>query len=331
MSMSATQVQENKKLVWAFWQDLNGAGPEGAADVIGRYCHKDITWHGPHPIYDLEGLEALLSKFWQPLLQAFPDLQRHCDLFIGGHRHWIGAVGKLKGTFARDWLGIPATGREVQIRFGEFSAVYDGQISLTYIIPDVLDVIRQAGFQLLPPSRGEEGPWPGPMTGDGVLLAARDAGDEMSTLHLAKTMCQALDTPSLRQYWDPETMVWCGPSGIGTLRTLKGFEEGHETPFRHGFPQCGRIFAGVHAVEVDDGNYAGWVGWPSIQAIHSGEYLGVPPTGNVVDVRLMDFYRREGDLVIENWVPIDMLHLLLQIGFDVFDELRSQGGGQEKQ
>lgn len=322
--MSTTLLQENKKVVWEFWQELNQAGGEGAADVITRYCHRDIMWHGPHPIYELEGVETLVTGFWQPLLQSFPDLQRRCDLFIGGHQHWIGAVGHFSGTFANDWLGIPATGRETQIRFGEFSAVHDGQIILTYIIPDVLDVIRQAGYQLLPPSLGEEGPWPGPATGDGVLLTARDGGEGLSTLYLAKIMCQALDTPSLRQYWDSETMIWCGPSGIGTLRTLKGFEDGHETPFRHGFPAYGRVIQGFHAAEVDDENYAGWVGWPSIRAIHSGEYLGIPPTGKVVDIRLMDFYRREGDLIIENWVPIDMIHLLLQIGFDVFAELRNQ-------
>lgn len=328
--MSARELLDNKKRVWAFWQELNEAGLEGAAHVIRRRCRKDIKWHGPHPIYDLEGVDALISGFWQPLLQSFPDLQRQCDLFIGGHRHWIGAVGKFSGTFSKDWLGIPATGREAQIRFGEFSAVYDGQVVLTYIIPDVLDLIRQAGLQLLPPSRGEEGPWPGPLTGDGVLLTARDDGAEVSTLHLAKTMCQALDTPSLREYWDPEEMVWCGPSGIGILRTLEGFEVGHETPFRHGFPACSRVFQGVHAVEVDDGNYAGWVGWPSIRAVHAGEYLGIPPTGNVVDVRLMDFYRREGDLIMENWVPIDMIHLLLQVGFDVPEELRLSCGASLK-
>lgn len=321
--MSTTLLQKNKRLVWEFWQEMNQAGPESAADVIGRYCHRDINWYGPHPIYELVGVEALISAFWQPLLQSFPDLQRQCDLFIGGHQHWIGAIGHFSGTFINDWLGIPATGREAQIRFGEFSAVHDGQIILTYIIPDVLDLIRQAGYQLLPPSIGEEGPWRGPKTGDGVLLTTRDDGEELSTLHLAKIMCQALDTPGLRQFWDPERMIWYGPSGIGTLRTLKGFEDGHETPFRHAFPACGRIFQGHHIVEVDEGNYAGWVGWPSIRAIHSGEYLGIPPTGKVVDVRLMDFYRREGKLVIENWVPIDMIHVLLQIGFDVFKELRT--------
>jgi hypothetical protein len=119
-------------------------------------------------------------------------------------------------------------------------------------------------------------------------------------------------------------MIWYGPSGIGTLRTLAGFENGHETPYRHALPTYARIFQGVHAAEVDDGNYAAWVGWPSIRGIHSGEYLGIPPTGNVVDVRLMDFYRREGELIVENWVPIDMVHMLLQMDFDVFAELRSQ-------
>jgi len=41
-------------------------------------------------------------------------------------------------------------------------------------------------------------------------------------------------------------------------------------------------------------------------------------------MRVMDFYRREGDLIVENWVPIDMIHVLLQTGYDVFDELQSQ-------
>ncbi len=322
--MSNTLLQENKMLVWDFWQELNQVEAGGIPDVIRHYCHRDIKWHGPHPICELAGDEDLISSFWQPLLQSFPDLKRECDLFIGGYQHWIGAVGRFNGTFTKDWLGIPATGRKAQIRFGEFSAVHDGQVILTYIIPDILDLIRQAGYQLLPPSRGKEGPWLGPQTGDGVLLTNRDDGEEVSTLHLAKIMCGALDTPGLRQYWDPETMIWYGPSGIGTLRTLEGFEDGHETPFRHALPTYGRSLQGNHTVEVNEGNYAGWVGWPSICAIHAGEYLGIPPTGNAVNVRLMDFYRREGNLIVENWVPIDMIHLLLQIGFDVFEELRNR-------
>ena len=36
----------------------------------------------------------------------------------------------------------------------------------------------------------------------------------------------------------------------------------------------------------------------------------------------MDFYRREGELIIENWVPVDMLHLFLTMGYDVLAELQ---------
>jgi hypothetical protein len=77
-------------------------------------------------------------------------------------------------------------------------------------------------------------------------------------------------------------------------------------------------------VEVGEGNYAGWVGWPSIRTYHSGEYLGVPPTGKLLEWRLMDFYRREGDLIVENWVPVDMVHLFRTMGVDIFEELKRQ-------
>ena len=149
-------VQHNKRLVWEFWQKLNASQPDAVAEVVRAYVHPNITWHGPHPINDLNGADALIEGFWQPLRQAFPDLKRTSQILIGGHVHWVAEIGYFRGTFARDWLGIPATGREIEIRFGEFSAVYDGKIILTYILPDILDVIRQAGFQLVPPSRGAE-------------------------------------------------------------------------------------------------------------------------------------------------------------------------------
>jgi len=54
--MSTTLLQENKKLVWEFWQELNQTEPKHVADVIRRYVHREITWHGPHPIQHLEGV-----------------------------------------------------------------------------------------------------------------------------------------------------------------------------------------------------------------------------------------------------------------------------------
>jgi len=321
--MSSESVQKNKALVWEFWQKLNGSKANDVANVVQSYVHADVSWHGPHPINDLNGVDALLSGFWQPLLTSFPDLQRKCEIFIGGHVHWVAAIGYFSGTFAHDWLGIPATGREIRIRFGEFSAVCGGKIGLTYIIPDLLDVIRQVGYQVVPPSFGAEGIVTGPMTGDGVLLTPHDDADTegAKTLELAKIMCRDSTDPT---YWDPDRMMWYGPSGIGTSRGMEEYRERHASPFDHAFPGYGSVFAGQHVAEVGEGNYAGWVGWPSIRTYHSGEYLGCPPTGKLVEWRLMDFYRREGDVIIENWVPVDMAYLFLTMGVDIFERLRSQ-------
>ena len=320
--MSGESIQQNKALVWEFWEQLNASSAEQLGDVVRTYVHPDITWHGPHPINDLNGADALVHGFWQPLREAFPDLKRTSEIFIGGHVHWIGEIGSFRGTFTRDWLGIPATGRQIDIRFGEFTAVYKGKIVLSYIIPDILDVIRQAGFQLVPPSRGEEGAVRGPITGDGVIFSAHDPSEGAKTLALAKTMCGALNTPELGSFWNTETMRWYGPSGIGTTYGLQGFVERHQDPFNHAFPTYGSFRMGVHSAEIGEGNYAAWVGWPSIHTVQVGEYLGCPPSGRNVDWRLMDFYRREGDLIIENWVPVDMLHLFLLMGVDVMAELQ---------
>ena len=46
-------------------------------------------------------------------------------------------------------------------------------------------------------------------------------------------------------------------------------------------------------------------------------------------MRVMDFWRREGTMLRENWVFIDMPHLFLQFGDDLFarmGELRKARG-----
>ena len=317
----SAELQANKQLVWDYWQALNASAAEDMATVTRQYVAEGVAWHGPHPINDLDGVEAVIRDFWIPLRTAVPDLRRTCEIFIGGHAHWVGAIGYFSGTFAQDWLGIPATGREVKIRFGEFSAVWGGQIVATYIIPDVLDVIRQAGYQVVAPSLGHEGIIEGPATGDGVLLEPGDADEGAKTLHTAKVMCEDSTQPT---WWHADRMRWYGPSGIGTSCGMDEYRAFHARPFDHGLPEYGLIYAGKHIADIGEGMYAGWVGWPSIRTHLGGEYLGCPPNGNVVEWRLMDFYRREGELIIENWIPVDMLHLFKTMGVDVLARLQQQ-------
>ena len=38
----------------------------------------------------------------------------------------------------------------------------------------------------------------------------------------------------------------------------------------------------------------------------------------------MDFYRCDDKTIVENWVPMDVPHILLQMGVDVFGRMRHQ-------
>ena len=47
---------------------------------------------------------------------------------------------------------------------------------------------------------------------------------------------------------------------------------------------------------------------------HSGDFMGVPATGNKVSVRGIDISRVEGGKVVEGWSEADMMGLMAQIG-----------------
>ena len=51
-----------------------------------------------------------------------------------------------------------------------------------------------------------------------------------------------------------------------------------------------------------------------ITGTHQGPFQGIPPTGKQVTVKYMDMWRFAGGQAVENWVQLDMLGLLQQLG-----------------
>jgi predicted ester cyclase len=313
------------------------ATPQNIGQHLRTAYHPDAVWRGSHPLNELSGVDAIESTVWRPLLAAFPDLERRDTIFIGGDwqdRTMIGAVGHYCGTFRESWLGIPATGRPIYLRYGEFHRIQDGKISESTVLIDVLDVMRQAGFWPIAPSLGTEEQWPGPLTADGLVLSAQDpalsAQSIAQTLAMHKTLGDyndqlglgrdgLLDMPQ-KIHWHPK-MMWYGPAGIGTTRGLQGFVDYHQLPFRIAFPNRR---GGNHYVRFGDGPYSATGGWPSVLASHTGgNFLGSGPSGREVTMRVMDFYLHHEGLIRENWVPLDIIHLLKQMGVDVFERMQT--------
>lgn len=322
-------------------RDVLGRVAEASPATLDRQLaaayHRDAHWRGSHPLNEMHGVEAIAAKVWRPLIESFPDLERRDTILIGGHSHGtdiVGAVGHYCGTFRRDWLAIPATGRPVYLRYGEMHVVRDGKIAQSTVLIDVLDLIRQAGFWPLAPSLGTEEQWPCPLTADGIVLdgqdPARSAASIAQTLAMHASLGAYDDTPGAgregllnmpqKEFWHPK-MMWYGPCGIGTARGLQGFVDYHQLPFRIAFPNRR---GGNHYVRIGDGAYSATGGWPSVHARHEGgNFLGTSPTGRDVTMRVMDFYLHHEGLIRENWVPLDIIDLLRQMDVDVLGRMQT--------
>ena len=48
----------------------------------------------------------------------------------------------------------------------------------------------------------------------------------------------------------------------------------------------------------------------------------MPANDRPSDMRIVDLYRREGDLLAENWIFIDLLHFFAMQGIDILERLR---------
>jgi predicted ester cyclase len=47
---------------------------------------------------------------------------------------------------------------------------------------------------------------------------------------------------------------------------------------------------------------------------HTGEYMGVPPTGKVITTPGMSMYRIAGGKIVEDWSVMDQLGSMQQLG-----------------
>ena len=320
------------------------------ADRIAALYAPDAAWRGSHPLDEMRGIEAVAARVWGPLKAAMPDLERRDEIFVGGSyegRDYLAAVGHYCGTFRDDWLTIPATGKTVFLRYGEVHEVQEGRIVRSNCLWDVVDLMRQAGFAVFPPSLGQEGRWPGPLGGGGIALepldAAQGAESLAQTLAMHATLHAHADISGRagllampqRDHWHPK-MMWYGPSGIGMTRGLAGFVDGHQLAFRAAFPRpatgtdaaevaaARAAMGGGHYIRIGDGPFSVTGGWPSRVDRHAGPGLfGLPATGRIVGMRVMDFYFHDEGLIRENWVPLDLLDLLRQLGTDPMARMRA--------
>ncbi|MEL7186553.1 MAG: ester cyclase [Pseudomonadota bacterium] len=336
--MTTSAINADKQFVWQYWEALQSANFSDVKDIARKYLADNHRWHGFDPVNDLDGANTFAESFWRPLLVSFPNLERRTWIFIGGEssgtldgsgdgRLWVSGTGVFRGTFENDYLGIPANGKEVDIRWGEFCRVQDGKILETFFLLDLVDLMQQAGIHVLPPSKGKDGIYPPPAAGDGVMLEAGDAEESAYSLeHIRRFIFDGLnsydesdlESMGMADYFDP-AVSWYGPGGIGACLSFQEFEVKHQAPWLHAFPD--RAVQDLDAL-IAEGPYSGGPGWNGVLATHKGEYLGHPATGKRLGVTGLDWWKRDGEQYVENWVFVDMIHLFRQLDVDLLARMR---------
>jgi len=328
--------QHNKSFVWSLWEQLDRGGVDAARTLLDQSCASTVVFHGPQPIGDMAGVGAYIDDYLAPLLHSFPDLRRDTFIFFGGESngrrdgdvsldgaHWVTGTGNLHGTFQNDFLGIAATGKPVSIRWGDFTRIVDGQVAEVFFLIDLVDLMEQAGFDVLPPARGHPGVYPPPAAGDGLIHDAQPPDVTAYSLDHIRSFIfdglNAFDQSDLKSMamsdWFHPDLTWYGPGGIGACLSFQEFEDLHQAPWLVAYPD--RQVQDLDALFAE-GFYSAAPGWAGVKATHTGPYLDAPATGNSIEFNGIDWWKRDGEVYIENWVFVDMVHLFGQFGIDLF-------------
>ena len=301
--------------------------PGDLSSNIAIFFGEDADINVVHPFNQLKGADTYLNEFLMPLQQSFEGLYRRDDIFMAGEfegQNWVSSTGYYVGQFVSDWIGIKATKTLSYLRYGEFHRIENGQAVESYIyldIPELMIACNQWPWDMGPGySRGHTGLIQGPASRDGVQINSLDPAEGQQSYQIVTDMLNKLATKdeAWRPYWH-KNMMWYGPGAFGSFIGVEEFAS-FQVPFESQFKgwSGGTKNNGFtkHFTRFGDGNYTCSGGWPSLTGVNVKPFLGQGPTNERVFMRVCDWWRRENELLVENWVFVDVPHVLLQLGYD---------------
>ena len=326
--------QHHKTLLQPLFTALYEGDETAVKAALDTVMSDDCIVHLAHPFGSVTGSQAYWDIALSPLFSAWPDCERRAFIQMAGTdthgADWVGCGGHFIGTFTHPFLNIPPTGHLAHMRFHEFYRFENDKIVEIQSLWDIPEVFMQAGAWPLAPSLGREWHVPGPSTQDGMISLPYDDEKSLHSRQLIMDMLAAMirhpemggpEVMEMERFWHRK-MTWYGPCGIGTARGISGFRNWHQIPFLNSMPDRGQYDEQITFHFFAEADYVAVTGWPNMIQTHSaGGWLGLPPTNKKLEIRSLDFWRIENNLIRENWVLVDLLHIFDQLGIDVFARL----------
>lgn len=326
------KLKSNKQAYKAYLESFAHPSVHKLSTSINHFFDNAANINVVHPFNEIIGGDNYLSVFIESLLHSFSGLYRRDYILTGGEfngEDWVSSTGYYAGHFQHDWLGINATQTLCYLRVGEFHRMHNGKAVESYVFLDIPQLMIAAKQWPIADSpgrdRGYTGYLPGPATQDGMLFDLQDSAESEKSYKIVTDMLSQLATTDegWRPYWH-DNMVWYGPAAFGSFIGIEHFA-GFQVTFENAFDGWagGSSSAGrtKHFVRHGDGNYTCSGGWPSLSGVQVKTFMGQAATNEMLYMRVCDWWRREEDLLVENWVFVDIPHVLLQMGFDLFADV----------
>ena len=115
--------EQNKELIYRWFEEVWNKGRIAAIDEL---LTEDCLAHGlgAAPLVGPAGFKPVV----QTLRTAFPDIRIVVeDIVAEGDK--VAARAVVRGTHQGDYLGIPPTGRQIEVHGISFGRIKDGKIS----------------------------------------------------------------------------------------------------------------------------------------------------------------------------------------------------------
>ena len=114
---------------------------------IGEFFSTGFHWYGNQGCGVKDGLKAFQDNWQRPFQAAFSDKVCIDEARIT-EGEWMAAFGRQEATHSGDFMGVPATGKRVEIRYMDFWKVQDGKIVDNWVMVDFPYVLAQLGVDV---------------------------------------------------------------------------------------------------------------------------------------------------------------------------------------
>lgn len=131
--------EENKAVVRRYFRDLADNTNPAAADEILAPDYAGHVSGNPGPL-DRAGLAGFVGMFHA----AFPGITHTVEELVA-EGDQVAARITVRGTHRGEFMGLPPTGREVNIGAINVFTVRDGRVAVQHVVFDSLGLLQQLG------------------------------------------------------------------------------------------------------------------------------------------------------------------------------------------